>query len=246
MGEPPPESKYVISKDYRVKYSRRVYVSTPFELTVAFAEPGTLRKSEPKLTVRDGRVLFQSPDPEPMIKVALLFAPGTFESNQTAQEKRLKKRGSTAFSFWLKPLRSEDCLLTVSISYAAPEQVPEQLEQIQISTVQEDYGQQRTTTTLVKTPRTLHWTYRPLDQVTLNVSAAGFLRLNARELDLLSKGLGALIALFLVTLSFVTGRALDWTQAVELVVLGVATPLGLTFYDGLKGTLKPPKPEESS
>jgi hypothetical protein len=240
------EARYVISKDYRIRYSRQVYVNTPFELSVVFAEPGTLKKSDPKLTVRDGRVLFQTSEPEPAVRVELSFAAGAFEANETVQERPLKKRGSTTFSFWLKPLRSEDCLLMVSISCAAHEQVPEQLEQIRISTVQQDLGQQRTTSTLVKSPKRTRRIYRRLDRVTLNVSAVGFLGLSAKEMDFLSKSLGAMIAVLLVTISFITGRNFDWLQAIEFLILGVGTPLGITFYDGLRGTLKAPRPEETS
>ena len=244
-GSTTQEPRYVISKDYRIRYSRQVYVNTPFELSVVFAEPGTLRKSDPKLTIRDGRVLFQTSEPEPAVKVELSFADGAFEANQTVQEKPLKKRGSTTFSFWLKPLRSEDCLLMVSISHASHDQVPEQLEQIRVSTVQQDYGQQRTTSTLVKSPKRTCRVYKGLDRVTLNVSAVGFLGLSAQEMDFLGKSLGAMISVLLVSISYVTGRNFDWLQAVEFLILGVGTPLGITLYDGLRGTLKAPRPEET-
>jgi len=235
---------YTISKDYRIKYCRQVYVNIPFELRVAFAEPGSLKEKEPELIVRDGHIKFEVPEEEPTVKVELVFADGSFEANETTQEKPLKKDRETVFSFWLKPLKSEDCLLTVTISYAALEEVAEKVEQIQVSTVQETGGQQ-TTTTFVKKPATTQTAYRELDQVTLNVSVVSFLGLNAWELNFLGRGLGALITLLIVGISYATGRNFDWIEALEFLILGVATPLGISMYDGLKGSLKPPEPEKS-
>lgn len=239
------ERKYTVSKDYRIKYSRQVYVNTPFELQVVFAKPGTLKKEEPKIIVRDGHIQFEAREEEPTVKVELAFADGSFETNETIQEKPLKKQGETVFSFWLKPLKSEDCLLTVTISYAAQEKVEEKVEQIQVSTVQEAGGQQKTTTTLVKKPATTQTVYRELDQVTLDVSVVSFLGLNVWELNLLGRGLGALITILIVSISYVSGRNFDWIESLEFLVLGIATPLGISVYDGLKGSLKPPKPEKS-
>ncbi len=239
-----PETKHTISKDYQIKYSRQVYVGIPFELQVTFADPGTLEKM-PKLVIRDGHIQFEASEDEPIVKVELVFATGSFETNSASQEKPLQKRDKTVFSFWLKPLKSEDCLLTVAISYVAQEQVEEKVEQIQVSAVQEASGQ-KMTTTLIKKPAMTQTVYRVLDQVTLNVSVVSFMSLNAWELNFWGRYLGAVISLVLVGISYLTGRNFDVPQALEYVILGVATPLGISVYDGAKGVLAPPAPEKSN
>jgi hypothetical protein len=235
--------RHTISKDYQIKYARQVYIGIPFELDIVFADPGQL-KIEPTLVVRGGHVQFETVEEEPIVKVEIAFATGSFEANETLQQKPLQKQGQTIFSFWLKPLKSENCLLTITISSATQEQIEEKVTQIHVSTVQDASGQ-KVTTTVIKKPPTTEKIYRQLDRVTLNVSVVSFMGFNARELSFLGKYLGAIISLLLVAISYFTGRNFDLPQAVGYLILGVVTPFGISVYDGVKGILAPPTPEKS-
>jgi len=62
--------------------------------------------------------------------------------------------------------------------------------------------------------------------------------------SLMARSLGALIALFLIALACITGRQIDGSEAVELVLLAIATPLGVTVADPAQGLLKPAKAKD--
>ena len=239
------QTLHQISKDFAIEYTRQTYLNIPFELLVRFTKVGQIRLSGSQSIVREGHVEFEATESEPIVKVELLFDEDAFEANETSQEKVLKVDDETVFSFWLKPLKSENSLLTVTISYVHEEEIAEKLAQIQITTVEKNGVKQETATTEIKTPATVQMVNQKLDQATLNVSVVTFLGLNTWELSFLGKGLGALLAVVIVTISFVTGRNFDWLEVIELLLLGIAAPLGISFYDGLEGRLKLPVPENS-
>jgi hypothetical protein len=228
-----------VARDYRISYQQRIHINIPFELLVRFAMPGKLGGVEPGVEYRDGDIVIITDDPAPTVKVELLFDAGSFEADRKSAVATLAAESGPILRFWLKPLKSEYCLLTVLISHVSEAPTGESVEQIQVTTADDGHGVTQTSTTTVKKPAGARTAEKELDRVTLKIAVTSILGLNARGLDLLLKSLGALIGLFLVALAFITGRQVDWIQGVELVILAIATPLGVTIADPAQGLLKP-------
>jgi hypothetical protein len=64
---------------------------------------------------------FDAHEREPFVQVELLFAEGEFSGSKTKAQQILKQSEDTLFQFVVKPLKDEDCILTVVISYVLPE-----------------------------------------------------------------------------------------------------------------------------
>ena len=233
-----------VARDYRITYQQRIYINIPFQLAVRFTLPGGLTKPGPKDESRDGHFEIITDDPSLTVKVELLFAEGSFEADRTSAEAALAKGDDTTLSFWLKPLKSEDCLLTVRIYHVREAPTEESVEQIQVTIADVGHGRTQASTTIIKKPAGVKTVETELDRAPLNIEVTSVLGLNARGLDLMLKSLGMLIALFLIALAYITGRQVDLIQSVELVILAIATPFGVKIADPAKGLLKPAKAED--
>jgi hypothetical protein len=142
-GEPAADSgKHLISRDYQIAFSSRVFVNYPFGVRMVFARPGTagpvaapgsnhrpaFQESEyygwsrpavedPELTVVSGHIEFEAEGVAPTIRVELKPAGESFQAIATVAEQALRRDGDVVFSFWLNPLEPRVGSLKVMVSH---------------------------------------------------------------------------------------------------------------------------------
>ena len=146
-----------ISRGYEVLYARHVYQNVPFELKVILKSPG-VPDGTGEVQAR-GKVTFQAAEPNPTMRVTVAFPKGAFECAGDAdgaclQQDRELQIGTTEFSFWLKPLKAESYVITVTISYLSSTQVPEIVERVEtVVETNEATGRTKTIERTVKKPQ---------------------------------------------------------------------------------------------
>jgi hypothetical protein len=146
-GAPPAEptvdsGKCLISRDYQIVFSSRVFVNYPFGVRMVFARLGTaepvaapgsnhrpaFQESEyygwsrpvvedPELTVVSGHIEFEAKGTAPTIRVELKPAGESFQAIATVAEQALRPDGDVVFSFWLNPLEPRVGSLKVVVSH---------------------------------------------------------------------------------------------------------------------------------
>jgi hypothetical protein len=112
-GETLNESKSGVTKNYRIAYQRRIYVNIPFELSILFTSQRLVPPDVTGYQTREGHICISHTPAD--IMVELQFTEGSFEADRKSVKVSLNEKNDTTLSFWLKPLKSEDCLLSVRI-----------------------------------------------------------------------------------------------------------------------------------
>jgi len=136
--------KQRISRDYQVVFSPQAFVHYPFGLRVVIAAEGfseikpvvsdfplngrchfeesyyynwpQAANEDAQLVVQNGQFEFEVTEAEPAIRVELRFTGGVFQEPPSAQEQIVRRDRETTYSFWLTPLKAQECLLTIVIS----------------------------------------------------------------------------------------------------------------------------------
>jgi len=139
---PPP--KELIRREFLLTYDRRIYVHRVFRLDVVIAPEA---QKLPELTAQEKRILkeavrerleFEALEAEPLVQVRLKCEEDDFEILEGTQAQQLSRERETRFTFHLKPLKAEDCLITVVISYLRTVEMPEDVKTVEIvETVEE-------------------------------------------------------------------------------------------------------------
>jgi hypothetical protein len=141
--------KRLISRDYQIVFSPKVFVNYPFGVRMVFARPGRpepattgnpgpnhrpafqeseyygwpqLAVEDPELSVVRGHIEFEAEEAAPTIRVELKQAGESFQAIETVAERVLKCDGDIVFSFWLNPLEPEVGSLKVMVSHIPGEQ----------------------------------------------------------------------------------------------------------------------------
>lgn len=239
---PPPEQ----DREVRVAYSRRKYIGQAFHVIVSIggdhAEPiGPLPSNTEQAAA--GSLRFLSPEKPPQIQVELQFAAGEFIANRTKDTRTLPTNEQTDFDFLVKPLKAEDCLLTVVISLLAPRTVPEHPTQRTESERNMTDGAGRPQVErgvgTVFAPETMATQVTPLWTADLVVSVNQIFGMNASTLGVMRALIGVVAAALVVAVALITKKTDGWSGVV-VIALAAVNVIGAPVYDGLK-TLMPVK-----
>jgi hypothetical protein len=229
-----PQS-YDMNRKLRIVYSSSQYINQTFELQVSIgSEDGKLPEVIDKklIATKPGdRLQFVSYEAQPLLQVEVQFADGDFNTNTKAQQKPLES-GITEFTFLLKPLKAEKCILTVVISYISNIQTPDQITQkVTIDkTINTNTSAGTTPTTtehieqVTTTPATALPQVVKTDDITVAVKSV--LGMNSDELTLCKNGLGIVAALVLLAIALISHQttgtdAIAWGVAALVNVLGI-------------------------
>ncbi len=237
-----PSARQWISREFRVTYNRRTYLHKLFSLNVVFIPEA---QKLPELTAKERRVLkeavrdrleFRAQDAEPLVRVELKCREDAFEILDAAQAQRLVREKETRFAFLLRPLKAEECLITVVISYLQREDVPETVKTVEIvETVEESAaGVSRTRVTRsIKTPARQRIVVLPVKTIPLTVEVKSFWRFSASGLSLLQKALGPLVVSLLLAMALLSGRKIDRMEAIWYAIVGLANAAGIPLIDAV-------------
>lgn len=230
---------YKIDRKLRLTYSRSQYMNQTFELRVVIAsESGHLPSLQPKeqrASEPDERLQFEAYEQNPLLQVEVQFAQGDFNANTTKQQKPLEK-DVTIFTFVLKPLKAEDCILTVVISYIPNIDVPEQITQRvttdkTIDTIgssgtvptTSEHTEQVTTTPATATPQVVK-----TDELVVTVKS--LFGMNTDELTFCKNGLGIGIALVLLAIVLISKQTIG-ADDIAWGIAALANVLGIPLID---------------
>jgi len=243
-----------ISRQFRLTYTRRIYVHKAFRLEVVVApeaqglpELTAQERRQLKEAVRD-RLEFEALEAEPLVQVELKGDEEAFEILEAAQARPLSRDRDTRFPFLIKALKAEDCLLTVVISYLREIDVPEVVKTVEIvETVEESASGVRKTrvTKSIQTPAGQETIAAPLKTLPLTVEVKSFWRFSASGLSLLQKALGPVVVLILLAIALVSGRQIDRTEAIWYGIVGIANAAGIPLIDAVAKPFAAPGEEAS-
>ena len=235
-------AKQLIRREFRVTYNRRIYVHKVFHLDVVIAPEA---QKLPELTAQERRRLkeavrerleFEAPEREPLVQVTLKCDEDDFEILEPAQTRRLSRERETRFTFRLKPLKAEDCPITVIISFLQEVDVPEEVRTVEIvETVEEGasgVSRSRMTRRAV-TPARRETVTLPVKAIPLVVEVKSLWRLSASDLSLLQKALGPVVVILLLAIALLTGQEIDRTEALWYAIVGIANAAGIPLIDAM-------------
>ncbi|GHO85240.1 hypothetical protein [Dictyobacter formicarum] len=241
-----------IERKFRITYPVRTYINQPSELKVSIsAEDGklpALTKKEQEASNKGDMLKFLATEEEPLIQVELLFTKEEFSINITKQVKKLEKSKLIEFSFLVKPLKAEACILAVRISYLPRIPLYQELEQV------ERTQEQIERTVVDKTSQSQNGkTEEHVEQVTTNytrvnavelkteqiqIKVKSLFGLNTAELTFCKTALSIILTLILLIIAYITKHV----GGIDTIVLGVASIayiFGIPAYDGIASSFKP-------
>jgi hypothetical protein len=235
----------LIDREFRVDYTRRVYIN---QACYVIVRVGPADRALAPLSPAEAQVLVATPsqrlrfaalEPEPRVQVALQFAEGTFYAARTTAEGVLSRDREARFVFVVKPLRAEDCVLTISVAYLEATTEPERVAQRLVieRTIQAPGGEARTEreeqTTFAPAAQGTH--LRPVLTTERVIGVKSVLHLNAGELGLVQKGTGTVLTAGLLVLGMQPGQTLD----LPYVIMALAPLLGIPLGEQAKKLFEP-------
>ncbi len=226
----------VVDREFRVDYTRRVYLNQACYIIVRIGPenrdlaPLTLAEQQVLVATASQRLRFAAPEPEPRVQVALQFAEGTFYATRTTAEGVLTRDQEARFVFVVKPLKGEDSVLTIVVSYVEMVTEPEHVAQrvviertIRLPGGEERHEQEEQRTYAPAAPVAhLH----PVLTTERVIAVKSLLRLNAAELGLIQKGAGLLLTVLLLLLGVQQGQGLDLPYIIMALAPLLGIPLG--------------------
>jgi len=225
-----------IKKDVRVQYSRRIYLNRTFLLNVLIAPQGEL----PKLTPEKEKIMketdinklnFEAFEKTPEVKVELKFTEGDFSSSKTKEVQELKEKEVNKFSFLLKALKAEDCVITVVISYMKTIEVINKVtEKILIgktiltpdNLLTKEVEQQTKLIPISASDEEVE-----LKTIQLIISVKSFFGMNALELELLKKASAPIAYSLFLAVNLLTGQ-LEGNDAIISGFASLLPAFGIT------------------
>ncbi|MGD2066462.1 MAG: hypothetical protein PVI43_04755, partial [Candidatus Bathyarchaeota archaeon] len=202
---------FVIERDVEVQYKKIVYVKKYYALKVKIAPKGKISKpAKWEKTHGTGSLNFVAPEKEPRITVELKFDEEEFKANKKKETQKLDSKNENVFNFFIKPLKAEDCSLTIVISYKNKVTVTNKItERIEINkTVTPSQGKQTKEISEQTTIIPQQSSEKDVELKTMDVviSVKSFLRLNATQLDILKKSLFGIAGLAFFTYKALTSE----------------------------------------
>ncbi|HZO75547.1 MAG TPA: hypothetical protein VFB60_25305 [Ktedonobacteraceae bacterium] len=226
-----------IDRKFRITLPASIYINQPFELKVFIAGEN---KEPPQTTGKEvspqGDTLrFPACEEKPPIQVEIQSAQEECSATTTKQMKVLEKGEPTVFSFLIKPLKAEACILAVVISYA-----PRKVDLAELDDTSEQL--EKTTTDTTSSPNNGTPTTEHVEQVTrksaisepivvkteqVQVDVKSFFGWNTTELSVAKGIIGALAAIILVVIALITNKT-DGMNTVVLIVGCVLNAFGIS------------------
>jgi len=211
------DKQNTIERNLRIYYSSSIYINKIFRLDVSIGEdsevpitPTNEEKKKLKKITQSERLKFDAFEKDPDIKVELKFAEGDFSANKTQEKKKLKKDEETKFSFLLKPLKAEECILTVIVSYVSKVPVPDTIiEKVTINKkIETEGGPKKTEETEQATikPASTETIVLEVKAIDLPISVNCLDGLNEREVELAQKVIGSVVAAIVLGIAAYTGQ----------------------------------------
>jgi hypothetical protein len=246
---PPAVANYaypeLLDRDFRVDYTRRVYINQACYVIVRIGPadrplaPLTPAEAQVLVATVSQRLRFAAQEPEPRVEVALQFAEGTFYAARTTAVGVLHRDRESRFVFVVKPLKAEDCVLTIAVSYLEATTEPERVAQRLVieRTIQAPGGEARhereeQTTVAPAAPVEQR---RPVLTTERVIGVKSVLHLNAGELGLVQKGTGTVLTAGLLVLGMQPGQTLD----LPYVIMALAPLLGIPLGEQAKKLFEP-------
>ncbi len=225
----------LIDREFRVDYTRRVYVNQACYVIVRVGPAG---HDLPPLTPAEVQVLVATPsqrlrfaaqEEEPRVEVAIQFAEGTFYAARTTAEGVLHRDRESRFVFVVKPLKAEDCVLNIIVSYVEAAGEPELVAQRLVieRTIRTPDGQERQEHEEQTTYTPATTSHRRVVLTTERViGVKSLLRLNTGELGLVQKGAGVVLTSTLLVMGAQNGQPFDPLYLIMSVAPLLGIPLG--------------------
>ncbi|GAI08085.1 unnamed protein product [marine sediment metagenome] len=197
------------------------------------------------------RLKFEAFEEDPLVQVELKFADGDFGANKTKETKKLKKTEETKYSFLLKPLKAEECILTVVISYVSSVPVPDTI--IEKVTIEKKITPEGGPDTIEESeqatikPESAETMVLEVKTIDLLISVKMFFNMNAREIEFAKKALSPVVAAILLGVALYTGL-IERQDFLIGMIFSVITAAGITIADESKEKLpwlKTDKPDDS-
>lgn len=234
-----------INRNVKIRYKHSIYVNKTFSLTITLTQNDILISEDEKeiYRIETDKLNFVAYEKEPKVAVDLKFVEGDFEINQKKRIQKLNESDDTVFNFLVKPLRGEDCILTVVFSYKEkipmPGKITEKVITKKIITPKNGNGttEYYEQTTVVPVEKDIE-----IQAIDLPISVKSFLRLGAIQLDILKKSIFGMVGLAFFTFQVLIGE-LEGFDAVTASVSLVATIFGVAGFDAIEDRLKGKKDE---
>lgn len=238
----------LIDREFRVDYTRRVYINQACYVIVRVGPAGRelapLTPAEAQLLVAtpSQRLRFAAQEEEPRVQVALEFAEGTFYAARTTAQGVLHRDQESRFVFVVKPLKAEDCVLNIVVSYVEAAGEAEHVAQKVVieRTIRTPDGQERQEheeqTTF--TPAAGAVQLRAVLTTERIIGVKSLLRLNSGELGLVQKGAGVVLTSTLLVAGAQNGQPLDPLY----LIMSLAPLLGIPLGEAAQKLLDRPGP----
>jgi hypothetical protein len=226
----------LIDREFRVDYTRRVYIKQACYVIVRVGPAGsnlaplTPAEAQRLVATPSQRLRFAAQEDEPRVEVALEFAEGVFDAARTTAQGVLHRDRETRFVFVVKPLKAEDCVLNIIVSYVEPGAEAEQIAQRVVieRTIRTPDGQERQEREeqTTYTPARAGTHLRPVLTTERVIGVKSFLRLNNSELGLVQKGTGVVLTGTMLVAGAANGQPLDLLYVVTALAPLLGVPLG--------------------
>jgi len=235
-----------IQRNVKIQYKHSIYVNKAFSLTIKLAinEISITRDEQELYRIETDKLNFEAYEKEPKVAVKLKFAEGDFQINQKKRIQKLNETKDTIFKFIIKPLKAEDCILTVVFSYREKIPMPGKITEKVITkkSITPKKGNETTEyseqTTVVPVEKDIE-----IKSLDLAISVKSFLKLNAKQLDVLKKSIFGMAGLGFFTYQVLIGELEGFDAVIGSVTL-LATIFGVAGFDEIEDRLK--AKEESS
>jgi len=231
-GQPPSKTK-TLQTSYSINYTRRIYVTQPFEVRVSIPESAPrlisrlLKEAESASRERQGaRADLEfthrwypdlGGDGQAKIKVALEFDPQEFQAPVTSQTLLADEGKQAEACFTVKPRAAGRLLLTVTLTYEGVRWEPERDVQVQISVAKDDAGQETRTLTTTRSPAGLQPDASVLAREVLQIDVRSVLNLRPSQLDGVTKVLAVVLTGGYVAWALSSGQIASTADMVTLV-----------------------------
>ncbi|KON33750.1 hypothetical protein AC477_01230 [miscellaneous Crenarchaeota group-1 archaeon SG8-32-1] len=228
-----------IKRNVKISFKHSIYVNKTFSLIIRLTKNDILVYEDEKeiYQIKTDKLNFEAYEKEPKVTVELKYVEGDFEINQKKRIQKLNESKDTIFNFMVKPLKAEDCILTVVFSYKEKIPMSGKITEKVITkkSITPKKGNETTEyseqTTIVPVEKDIE-----IKAIDLPISVKSFLRLNAKQLDILKKSIFGMTGLVFFTFQVLVGELEGFDALIGSVSL-LATIFGVAGFDALEDRL---------